>query len=350
MRRAFILSIILHAALIGLAFVGLPQLGEKLPEEQAISVEIVDAAATDTRAGPPKPKPAETAPVPPRQAASPAPPPPPPPAPAPSERPKIEATPPPPAPPPPEPKLAAIPPPAPPPPEPPPAPPAQPTEPAPPPPPPPEARPRPPEPPVAAATPPSPPPEPEKPKLQELPEVQTPPPPATKPQRRPRPPKRSPQPPAQEATKEEDTLDAILRSVEKQDTRLRGPERRQGTGRAASTDQGVTPSRDPGLTQLSGLEQASIARQFESCWNIPPGVRGTDAGKVLVHVIMRQDGTVANAQIQDQARAAADPVFRALAESAQRAVLTCRLQLPPEKYPLWRDMVLTFDPEQAFSG
>jgi colicin import membrane protein len=46
-----------------------------------------------------------------------------------------------------------------------------------------------------------------------------------------------------------------------------------------------------------------------------------------------------------------DPTFRAVAESARRAVDRCSpLQLPPDKYSLWRDIVMSFYPEDAVSG
>ena len=45
--------------------------------------------------------------------------------------------------------------------------------------------------------------------------------------------------------------------------------------------------------------------------------------------------------IQDQARLNRDPTFRAVAESARRAVDKCSpLNLPPDKYALWRDIDL----------
>ena len=48
---------------------------------------------------------------------------------------------------------------------------------------------------------------------------------------------------------------------------------------------------------------------------------------------------------------AADPTFRAVAESARRAVDRCSpLKLPPGKYAIWRDIVMSFYPEDAISG
>ena len=63
------------------------------------------------------------------------------------------------------------------------------------------------------------------------------------------------------------------------------------------------------------------------------------------------DRGVRRVTIQDQARLERDPTFRAVAESAYRAVKrSSPLQLPPEKYSLWRDLVLNFSPQDLIDG
>jgi hypothetical protein len=59
---------------------------------------------------------------------------------------------------------------------------------------------------------------------------------------------------------------------------------------------------------------------------------------------------VREVSIEDRNRFDQDTGFRTVAESARRAVLTCRLDLPADKYAVWRDMVLTFSPGDALSG
>ena len=69
---------------------------------------------------------------------------------------------------------------------------------------------------------------------------------------------------------------------------------------------------------------------------------------VDIRVIVREDRTVERASIVDESRYARDDRYRAAAESALRAVRDPRcspLNLPPEKYSLWRDMIVTFDPK-----
>jgi hypothetical protein len=50
---------------------------------------------------------------------------------------------------------------------------------------------------------------------------------------------------------------------------------------------------------------------------------------------------------ESQAAASGNPFMRAAAESARRAIVTCApYKLPPEKYSLWRDITIAFDPRQ----
>jgi hypothetical protein len=64
--------------------------------------------------------------------------------------------------------------------------------------------------------------------------------------------------------------------------------------------------------------------------------------------VVGPDGNVRQATIVDRGRAASDPFYRAAAESARRAFFNplCRpLRLPPEKYAIWKDMVVDFSPK-----
>ena len=64
-------------------------------------------------------------------------------------------------------------------------------------------------------------------------------------------------------------------------------------------------------------------------------------------VQMNQDGTPVKAEIQDTGRYRSDPVFRAAADAAYRAVMNPRCQpwpLPTERYNGWRTITFNFDP------
>jgi outer membrane biosynthesis protein TonB len=340
MNRPLIASLIFHLAFLGLVLLGLPRSSGLPPVEEPISVEIVGiATAPEIPDESPTPDPAEAAPLPPRVAAAPAPPPPPPPAP-PRPEPVAEpvAEPEPPAPEPiPEPQVAEAPPP---PPAPPPEPEPVPVEAAPPPPP---VRPvaRPPRP-VQVAEP-----EPE-------PDPAPPPPPVPQVAARPEPPPpqetaRAEEPPP-DVTADEDDFAALLRSVEEQARRVEAPERREGTGNAEVERQVPQAAAVAEAVSLSASELAAIRRQIERCWNVPVGVPGIETMRVSLRIQLEADGSVRAVDIEDQSRFEQDPRFRTVAESARRAVLSCRLTLPAEKFVVWRDMVLTFSPGDALSG
>lgn len=100
-------------------------------------------------------------------------------------------------------------------------------------------------------------------------------------------------------------------------------------------------------TRLTVSEIDAVRRQFEKCWNVPIGARNPEELIVEVKVRVNRDRTVRDAVIVDQARTASDTFFRAMAESARRAVLhrNCSpLRLPPDKYDAWKEMTVVFDP------
>jgi hypothetical protein len=100
--------------------------------------------------------------------------------------------------------------------------------------------------------------------------------------------------------------------------------------------------------RLTASEMDMVRAQISRCWNVPAGAR-EDPGLVIeIRVVVDPGGNVEQARIVDQARAAGDPFYRAVAESARRAFFNpgCRpLRLPAGKYEIWRDMVVDFSPK-----
>jgi len=90
----------------------------------------------------------------------------------------------------------------------------------------------------------------------------------------------------------------------------------------------------------------AVRRQIERCWNVPAGAKDAKDLVVEIHVTLNPDGTVRETRIVDQSRVQSDSFFRTAAESATRAILQCQpFKLPPEKFSLWEDMTLTFNPK-----
>ena len=329
MRRSFAASALLHLLLAAL-LVAVGTLGRELPpQDMPISVEIVaDTELAEPSPLPPKAPAAATAPKPPQQAATPAPPPPAPKAPVKPEPAKVAEKPPEPtpkaelSPPPPEPKE----------PEPTPSKPAQAVE--------------------------KPKPEPEKPK----PEPEKPKPAAAKP-RPPEPTKPAPEKPTEAAkpappklekpktppapVQAESDFDALLRSVEQTPKREKAPETREGKGSSAEAGGTGQPSTAKVAQINASLLAASISRQITPCWNIPVAAQGIGGLRAELNIVMGPDGSVQSVVPTDAARMSRDPVFRAFAESAVRAVRACSpLKLPPESYQLWRNIIFNFDPSR----
>lgn len=104
------------------------------------------------------------------------------------------------------------------------------------------------------------------------------------------------------------------------------------------------------MTEIDAL-RVSIRRQIEPCWSPPVGAREAEelSVKILVHV--EQTGRVRRAEVLDSGRMALNPFFEAAADSARRAVLNDRCNplkdLPLDKYDLWQELELTFNPKDA---
>jgi outer membrane biosynthesis protein TonB len=301
------LSAALHLGLGVVLVLGLPRLfSPPQPQDMPIAVELVnigpETRATHPNPNPPQPKAKPDIPVP-----------------QPSEtKPEPKPLPPKPAPPPPS---AEAPPPA-------PAPPA-----------PPEAKPE-------AAPPPPPPPEPKP----------TPPPPPPKPVEKveaPRP-KEKPAPPqlakndAPERKKYDPRrFESLLKNLAASDT-APSPDAPPQERMAVATGAPSSQPKAPLGSRLSASEEDMVREQISRCWNVPAGARDAKDLVVEIRVVVGPDGNVRQATIVDQGRAASDPFYRAAAESARRAFFNpaCRpLRLPPDKYAIWKDMVVDFSPK-----
>ena len=100
---------------------------------------------------------------------------------------------------------------------------------------------------------------------------------------------------------------------------------------------------------MSISEIDAFRRQVSQCWNPPVGGLGAEDLLVKVRLQLRQDGT-----LKDQPKVmnrGGSPFFRAAADSATRAIWQCQpYHLPKEKYKLWQDMIINFDPRHMLQG
>ena len=70
---------------------------------------------------------------------------------------------------------------------------------------------------------------------------------------------------------------------------------------------------------------------------------------IEIRAYLNKDGSVNRVDVLDQARYNSDSSFHAIANSARRAVLICApynilSQKYPQKYDMWKTMLLRFNP------
>lgn len=312
LRRGVVISAVLHSAIIAALLIGIsvPQPPE-VPPETAVSMVFTGTASSSIQAPEPAPVPA------------PANAPPAPPAPPVKQQPKpqpIQPPPPPPPAPPPPPSASAPPNPAPP-------------VPAP--------------PPTPALAPPTPPPPP-------APPSPTPPTPAQQAKPLPLPPPLAPPPPQpQSATSQPNvTKNPAANSRELENTleklrqlaQQKQPPKARYNPRAGGAPNGGGSPLSNDTAALTEAERSAIGDHVRECWTYDPGAPGVNKMQVVLQVTTDANGIVRMANIagQDQARLG-DPIFRAFAERARRAVLDPHCaNLPLPESMLGKNNVLTF--------
>lgn len=118
---------------------------------------------------------------------------------------------------------------------------------------------------------------------------------------------------------------------------------------------GPEPNQAPALgmskgteARLSQSEIDALRARLRQCWNPPVGVADAARLSVIFRVIFKRDGSISGSPVLVQGPASQQgPV---LADSARRALLQCQpyTMLKPEHYEMWKDMEITFDPQDMF--
>jgi outer membrane biosynthesis protein TonB len=119
----------------------------------------------------------------------------------------------------------------------------------------------------------------------------------------------------------------------------------QKTAPLKSGDTAATP--DKGEKAMAGSDDAiaatlldALTSKVRECMTVPPAARDADIS-VLVHFSLTPDGNV----VSVQADPTSDPVAQATASAAVSAIKGCEpYQLPPDKYDIWKDVTLDFNP------
>jgi outer membrane biosynthesis protein TonB len=159
-----------------------------------------------------------------------------------------------------------------------------------------------------------------------------------KPKAKPKPPEKKPEP--EQAEEEETSTDfmSVLKNL-------------QDSEPAADKNDGPKVTEAPVGQAVTQSEIGALRRQLSQCWNLLPGAAKAETLAVELTITVNRDRTVRDVQILDRARYNSDTFFRAAADNALRAIKhpNCTpLDLPPEKYTMWKEMTLNFDPQKMF--
>jgi colicin import membrane protein len=145
-------------------------------------------------------------------------------------------------------------------------------------------------------------------------------------------------------------------AIEKQLALLDRDPRKKNAAAATPPPEKETKQKGPTLGAPEGRDQqisaseaamlrARISSRLKSCWRLPSGGGGSDTPAVTLRWRMNPDGSVEGEPQVEQPRG--DALFRIAAEAAVRAVRECSpFDLPTDKYAAWRVITWEFDPSQ----
>ena len=151
-----------------------------------------------------------------------------------------------------------------------------------------------------------------------------------------------------------DAVKNLLASVEKMKKEIKTEEELPPT--KDDTHKGIEGGKIGNyIDDLTISEKDALSSKLRSCWNLDAGVKGIEDMIVEIRTSLRSDGSVAGVKIANTLRYASDSAFRSVAESARRAVFICDnleeespfvmlAKRHPEKYDLWREITLFFNP------
>ena len=152
---------------------------------------------------------------------------------------------------------------------------------------------------------------------------------------------KKPAPPAKKRLSETDRIAALLNKI---------PDAANAPAPVLASEN--APAKVRG--QSNGTEAAMSVNEIDAlrariaqCWSVPPGGLGAEQIVVKLRLQLNEDGTLVG--YPTVANSGSSPFFQAAADSAVRAVYQCQpYSLPSDKYALWRDMILNFDPSDMY--
>ncbi len=157
-------------------------------------------------------------------------------------------------------------------------------------------------------------------------------------------PKPEPKPDEKPEVKQEDQFASLLKNLQETEP--------QPETDVVNKDAETPPQPSPLAAfsqKLTMSEMDALRYQLTRCWSIQAGARYAEDLVVEIRMIVNPDRTVQSATILDQGRYNNDTFFRSAADSAMRAIrspLCNPLELPEDKFDMWKDIVVRFDPRE----
>ena len=154
--------------------------------------------------------------------------------------------------------------------------------------------------------------------------------------------------PAPEAKKRDfnaDRISALLNKI---------PDQSQSTPKAADTPPEAkkeTHGQSTGTEMTMSVNEIDALRaKIAQCWSPPPGGLGAEHIVVRLRMQLNEDGSLVGYPSVENGGGSG--FFQAAADSAVRAVYQCQpySSLPADKYAVWRDIILNFDPSQMYGS
>jgi hypothetical protein len=96
--------------------------------------------------------------------------------------------------------------------------------------------------------------------------------------------------------------------------------------------------------ELSEYEMTVLRNQVARCWTLPADAVGVEIDRVRVKAELDPSGAV-----KGDPQVVSGPSESSLAQSAIRALKRCSpFSLPAEKFEAWKEITVTFDPNELF--
>ena len=138
-----------------------------------------------------------------------------------------------------------------------------------------------------------------------------------------------------------DDIAAFLNKTDDEKTAPRQPAEVAGAPELGAADvQGTDDA-------LAATLADALRQRLAGCWSVPPGAREANI-TVKIHFFLNPEGSVVGQP--EVLNGSGDPLFATTAQSAVSAVMECQRYdfFPPDRYDLWKDNTINFNPNMMF--